>query len=123
LAGACDPHPTLGAAAALTHARVPPQFARNPFPKDGCVVPERYLEAAGETFILMLLVSWALTAAFNPAILADNKLRDRVGYNNLCVGFDSPPARYVAMPLQARTRDGKTTPVRLLIPPCAACRC
>ena len=24
----------------------------------------------------------------------------RVGYNNICVGFDAPPARYIAMPLQ-----------------------
>ena len=81
----------------LPHAA---QLARNPFPKDGRVVPEKYLEAAGECFILMIGVSWALTMAFNPDVTRDNKLLDRVGYNNMCVGFDSPPARYVAMPLQ-----------------------
>ena len=85
-------------------------------------MPERYLEAAGECFILMIGVSWALTMAFNPDVTRDNKLLDRVGYNNMCVGFDSPPARYVAMPLQARTRDEKTL-VHLLIPSCVGCRC
>jgi len=64
------------------------------------VVPERYLEAAGETFILMIAVSWILTWLFNPEVIHSNALKDRVGYNNMCVGFDSPPARYVAMPLQ-----------------------
>merc|ERR1719491_2676804 len=34
----------------------------------------------------------------NPAldVLQDNALKRRIGYNNLCVGFDTPPALYVA---------------------------
>jgi len=76
------------------------QLARNPFPQTGVVAPERYLEATGECFILMCLVSWLLTSIYNPAIIEKNLLKDRVGYNNICVGFDTPPARYVAMPLQ-----------------------
>jgi len=76
------------------------QLARRPFPRSGTVVPERYLEATGECFILMCLVSWLLTDLFNPSVVEKNPLKDRTGYNNICVGFDTPPARYVAMPLQ-----------------------
>jgi len=61
--------------------------------------PERWLEATGECFVLCIGVSWLVTSVFNPGIFRDNILRSIVGYNNLCVGFDSPPARYVAMPL------------------------
>eukprot|EP00316_Scyphosphaera_apsteinii_P001484 CAMPEP_0119313216 /NCGR_PEP_ID=MMETSP1333-20130426/28290_1 /TAXON_ID=418940 /ORGANISM="Scyphosphaera apsteinii, Strain RCC1455" /LENGTH=312 /DNA_ID=CAMNT_0007318001 /DNA_START=17 /DNA_END=955 /DNA_ORIENTATION=+ len=68
--------------------------------RSGPVIPERYLEATGECFILMIIVSWAMTYLFNPSIIEGNLLKDRVGYNNICVGFDTPPARYVAMPLQ-----------------------
>ena len=48
----------------------------------------------------MCLISWALTWWFNPEPLRSNPLKARVGYNNICVGFDAPPARYIAMPLQ-----------------------
>lgn len=61
--------------------------------------PELYLEATGECFVLCIVISWTLTSIFNPPIYRDNILRSITGYNNLCVGFDSPPARYVAMPL------------------------
>ena len=76
------------------------QLATRPALCSGSYAPERYLEAAGECFILMILVSWAITWTFNPSIIASNLLKDRVGYNNLCVGFDSPPARFIAMPFQ-----------------------
>jgi hypothetical protein len=76
------------------------QMARHPFPKSGRLQPEHFLEATGECFILMCSVGWILTAIFNPGIMTDNELKRRVGYNNICVGFDSPPARYAAMPLQ-----------------------
>lgn len=33
---------------------------------------------------------------FNSHILGDNPIVDRFGYNNLCVGWDEPPALYVA---------------------------
>ena len=76
------------------------QLAVRPALSSGWYAPERYLEAAGECFILMIAVSWAVTWTFNPDIITSNPLKDRVGYNNMCVGFDSPPARYVAMPFQ-----------------------
>ena len=30
---------------------------------------------------------------FNPQIIYRNRIKDLVGYNNVCVGFDSEPAR------------------------------
>ncbi|CAK9111577.1 unnamed protein product [Durusdinium trenchii] len=78
------------------------QLARMPYPdveSKFYQMPERWLEATGECFVLCIGVSWLVTAMFNPGIFRDNILRSIVGYNNLCVGFDSPPARYVAMPL------------------------
>uniref|UniRef100_A0A7S1RVB9 Uncharacterized protein n=1 Tax=Alexandrium catenella TaxID=2925 RepID=A0A7S1RVB9_ALECA len=61
--------------------------------------PEDYAAAGGEMLILAMIVSWTLTFFFNPEVIEKNALKDRVGYNNLCVGFDTAPARYVAMPL------------------------
>lgn len=78
------------------------QLLREPAPlADDTVImrPEKFLEATGECFVLCIFVSWFMTSIFNPGIYRDNILRSIVGYNNLCVGFDSPPARYVAMPL------------------------
>ncbi|CAE7252711.1 Cbr1 [Symbiodinium natans] len=78
------------------------QLMRRPYPdveEKFYQRPERWLEATGEMFVLCIGVSWLCTAMFNPGIFRDNILRSIVGYNNLCVGFDSPPARYVAMPL------------------------
>ncbi|CAJ1340367.1 unnamed protein product, partial [Effrenium voratum] len=78
------------------------QLARRPYPDVEKVfyqMPERWLEATGECFVLCIGVSWLVTAMFNPGIFRDNILRSLVGYNNLCVGFDSVPARYCAMPL------------------------
>eukprot|EP00930_Biecheleria_cincta_P006819 TRINITY_DN1078_c0_g1_i3.p1 TRINITY_DN1078_c0_g1~~TRINITY_DN1078_c0_g1_i3.p1 ORF type:complete len:607 (+),score=90.48 TRINITY_DN1078_c0_g1_i3:88-1821(+) len=78
------------------------QLMMNPYPKTGDMFhqrPERWLEATGECFVLCIAASWFITSIFNPGIYKENILRSIVGYNNLCVGFDSPPARYVAMPL------------------------
>ena len=64
------------------------------------VDPEFFLEASFETFILMLVVCWVMTYFFNwNIIFKRNLLFDIVGYNNLCVGFDTAPAFYVAQPL------------------------
>lgn len=63
--------------------------------------PEDYAAAGGELLILALVASWILTYFFNHPVITDNKLRDRVGYNNLCVGWDSFPARFVAAPIFA----------------------
>lgn len=65
--------------------------------------PEDYLKAAGEMLFFLFAVSWALTLMFNPDLVANNPLKDRIGYNNVCVGFDSAPAVYVAQVLWAPT--------------------
>lgn len=47
---------------------------------------------------IMAAVTWTITFFFNHKMLEENPLRDRVGYNNMCVGWDAPPALYVAVP-------------------------
>lgn len=67
---------------------------------DGMIVyPQLYLKAAGESIVLALVLSWILTAIYHPDTIAANKLKNVVGYNNPCVGWDFPPAVYVALPL------------------------
>mmetsp|Transcript_138091 Transcript_138091/g.429235 ORF Transcript_138091/g.429235 Transcript_138091/m.429235 type:complete len:293 (+) Transcript_138091:2-880(+) len=63
--------------------------------------PEDYAAAGGELLVLALISSWVITYFFNPAVIEKNRLKDVVGYNNLCVGWDSFPARMVAAPLFA----------------------
>mmetsp|Transcript_58460 Transcript_58460/g.136027 ORF Transcript_58460/g.136027 Transcript_58460/m.136027 type:complete len:275 (-) Transcript_58460:241-1065(-) len=69
--------------------------------RNGLYNPEDYAAAAGELLVFALLICWFLTYLFNPEIIAKNPLKDRVGYNNLCVGWDTYPARWVAAPLFA----------------------
>lgn len=57
----------------------------------------RYLKAGGEIFGLLVASSWVLTFIYNPSVIEKNPLKDRVGYNNVCVGFDTAPAKYVAL--------------------------
>jgi len=69
-----------------------------------CVItynPEDFAAAGGELLVIAMLISWFLTYFFNPSIIESNELKARVGYNNLCVGWDSAPARYVAAPIFA----------------------
>ena len=56
------------------------------------------LEAYFETFMLTMAVAWTATYMWNPTIIYQNRLRDIVGYNNLCVGFDTDPARSIVAP-------------------------
>jgi len=61
--------------------------------------PETYLSAGGELLVLAMVISWALTYFFDNQLIHHNELRKRVGYNNLCVGWDEAPAKLVAAPL------------------------
>mmetsp|Transcript_134486 Transcript_134486/g.339712 ORF Transcript_134486/g.339712 Transcript_134486/m.339712 type:complete len:262 (-) Transcript_134486:45-830(-) len=63
--------------------------------------PESYGAAGGELLVITMILSWALTYFFNHDVIESNPLKDRVGYNNLCVGWDTNPAKYVAAPLFA----------------------
>jgi hypothetical protein len=59
-------------------------------------VPELYLKAGGEVLFLLMAFSWVTTLIWNYPVVENNPLLTRLGYNNLCVGFDTIPARYVA---------------------------
>jgi len=56
------------------------------------VVVEDYFKASGEVLGFTLIVCWTITLIFDYDIVKSNKLKDRFGYNNLCVGFDEIPA-------------------------------
>ena len=59
--------------------------------------PNLYLKAAGETIFCTLLISWCLTSIYHPEVLIKNVLKDRLGYNNPCVGWDFAPGSYVGL--------------------------
>jgi len=61
--------------------------------------PEDYAAAGGELLVIAMVLSWVLTYIYDPDIIKDNQLKRRVGYNNLCVGWDMAPAKYVAAPI------------------------
>jgi len=63
--------------------------------------PELYLQAAGEAFLGTMAVTWVATYIGNRDIISSNRINDIFAYNNVCVGFDSAPARYFAQPLFA----------------------
>ncbi|CAE8706915.1 unnamed protein product [Polarella glacialis] len=46
-----------------------------------------------------MLLSWLLTYLFDSKSIEMNPLQQRVGYNNLCVGWDTAPAKCVAAPI------------------------
>lgn len=66
-------------------------------PNKGVIHPEDYLKAAGELLFLLFAVVWGVTYVWNPGVIEQNPLRDRLGYNNLCVGFDAAPATYIGL--------------------------
>lgn len=82
------------------HATMPlPALIQIANPKPEILVPSLYFKAAGEALFLCLSFSWIITLAFNPDFVGNNPVKARLGYNNVCVGFDSSPSRYVATPL------------------------
>merc|ERR1719419_1462410 len=58
--------------------------------------PDVYLIASGENLFLTICISWILGLIFNLENIKNNPLRDRLGYNNVCVAWDEPPALYFA---------------------------
>eukprot|EP00457_Paulinella_chromatophora_P002802 gb/GEZN01002807.1/.p1 GENE.gb/GEZN01002807.1/~~gb/GEZN01002807.1/.p1 ORF type:complete len:727 (+),score=56.51 gb/GEZN01002807.1/:104-2284(+) len=57
--------------------------------------PEIYLAAGGEALVYIILTGWIITAIYDFDFFWDNPLHARLGYNNVCIGFDSGPARLV----------------------------
>lgn len=58
--------------------------------------PSLYFRASGEVLVVMLIISWIVTLSLHADYVGKNELRDAIGYNNICVGFDIPPATYVS---------------------------
>eukprot|EP00457_Paulinella_chromatophora_P010976 gb/GEZN01011095.1/.p1 GENE.gb/GEZN01011095.1/~~gb/GEZN01011095.1/.p1 ORF type:complete len:321 (-),score=26.76 gb/GEZN01011095.1/:129-1091(-) len=77
------------------------------FGKDGVsqaviITPKRYLKISGELLFLTFMFAWLITLGTKPegtsgdtTFYTDNVVRDRIGYNNICVGFDFYPANMV----------------------------
>ncbi|KAL1508705.1 hypothetical protein AB1Y20_004800 [Prymnesium parvum] len=63
------------------------------------IMPEQLLCASGEVWGVTFVLAWTLTAIFNPGTIANNPIKDRIGYNNVCVGFDTAPANFICLPL------------------------
>lgn len=70
-------------------------------PLEQVVEPNNLYTASGELFFTGVGFAWIITLAAEPEYIANNELKRRIGYNNVCVGFDMPPASYVAMPVLA----------------------
>ena len=67
------------------------------FPENNIKDPNTYLQASFEVISATLGLSWVLTFIFNPTVMNDNPLKDRLGYNNVCVGWDTFPANIVGV--------------------------
>lgn len=63
---------------------------------DSAIVPEDYLSASGEGLFAMMVTSWIIAYFFSYENIQKNPLKDMLGYNNVCVAWDVPPALYVA---------------------------
>lgn len=59
----------------------------------GVVQPETYLVAGGELLAFLFSVVWLITMIFNPGVATSNPIKMKLGYNNVCVGLDSQPAK------------------------------
>ena len=46
-------------------------------PQADDIPPVIFLKGAGEALFLTLLISWIITAIFNPSVIRDNPLKDR----------------------------------------------
>ena len=58
--------------------------------------PNIYAKASSELLATALGVGWIITGIFRPDVIESNPLKDRIGYNNVCVGWDMEPASYVS---------------------------
>lgn len=60
------------------------------------VTPEDYLGASGEALFLIICMSWTIAFFFSRENIRSNPLKDMLGYNDVCVAWDVPPALYPA---------------------------
>lgn len=59
--------------------------------------PNTYLQASGEVIATTLVICWILSFIFNPDVFQHNPLKERLGYNDLCVGWDTMPANIIGV--------------------------
>jgi len=64
---------------------------------DKVVYPETFFKALCELITFMLGGSMVITFIFNRQAIWDNPLNSRIGYPNMCVSFDTFPAKYFAV--------------------------
>tara|TARA_B110000046_G_scaffold72635_1_gene80390 strand:- start:2513 stop:3382 length:870 start_codon:yes stop_codon:yes gene_type:complete len=63
------------------------------------VEPHLYLGAAAESMFLTLAISWLISLGYQWDYIRNNSILSMNGYNNVCVGWDNPPARHIAASL------------------------
>lgn len=63
----------------------------------GVVYPEVHLSRGIRALVYTLVLAYILSAMFHPDVFRGNSFIERLGYSNICVGIDLPPARQVAM--------------------------
>merc|ERR1712222_210710 len=66
------------------------------YPTSSELSATKYTKAGGEVLVMVLALTWTITYFTRRDVISDNPLRDRLGYNNVCVGLDTKPASYVA---------------------------
>ena len=59
---------------------------------DKLISPHQYLKATNEMYIFMYLICGIVTIISNPNIFYKNPILHFIGYNNLCIVFDTYPA-------------------------------
>ena len=63
----------------------------------GVVYPEVHLSRGIRALVYTLVLAYILSSMFHPDVFRGNSFIERLGYSNICVGIDLPPARQVAM--------------------------
>ena len=81
------------------------------FPLSRVSDPRMYLGITNELFGIIVAVCWILTATITPSMLTSNPLLEAWGYNNICVGFDALPMRYMCLPAHLPILTSLPTPL------------
>ena len=70
-------------------------FFHNPNSSKVIIAPERYLQTGILIFVAMIITGYILTEGWSEVDYSDNPLITYYGYNNVCLYFDTSPAKYV----------------------------
>ena len=65
-------------------------------PKNNELNTAVYMKAGGEATAFVISTCWVISYLCNPAVFENNPLKERLGYNNPCVGLDTKPATFFA---------------------------